>query len=279
VAHIVIITDTYDDFHNREYFLEMFFPYWTQVGHHVSVVTGENEGKDWPDGDIAFMHIDLSVIPDVYVQAAKRYPVVFNGRALDIRKRKISTMILRRTDAWPGRVIVKTDLNSRGHPEARRYRIMRERNLVVDVPPDGIATMDGYATFETMQKVPAKIWDTPGVVVERFVPERTKEGFWIRTWIFLGAMERCTRFLARQAIVKGANIIAREPCTVPDEIRAARKRLGFDYGKFDFVVHQGKPILLDANRTPGRPPTPILPETIRSNENLSHGIDAFVGEA
>jgi len=37
---------------------------------------------------------------------------------------------------------------------------------------------------------------------------------------------------------------------VPEAIRAARRHLGFDYGKFDFVIHQGQPILLDTNSTP-----------------------------
>ena len=29
------------------------------------------------------------------------------------------------------------------------------------------------------------------------------------------------------------------------------KRMKFDYGKFDYVMHEGKPVLLDANKTPG----------------------------
>jgi hypothetical protein len=40
---------------------------------------------------------------------------------------------------------------------------------------------------------------------------------------------------------------------VPDELRQRRHELGFNYGKFDFVLHQGKANLLDANKTPGRP--------------------------
>ena len=30
-----------------------------------------------------------------------------------------------------------------------------------------------------------------------------------------------------------------------------RRDLGFDYGKFDYVIHEGRAILLDANSTPG----------------------------
>ena len=40
-------------------------------------------------------------------------------------------------------------------------------------------------------------------------------------------------------------MMQREPVPIPDEIRAARKRFGFEYGKFDFVLHRGVPVLLD----------------------------------
>jgi len=36
----------------------------------------------------------------------------------------------------------------------------------------------------------------------------------------------------------------------PSEIEALRERMGFDYGKFDYVIHEGRVILLDANKTP-----------------------------
>src|SRR5213079_1238108 len=35
------------------------------------------------------------------------------------------------------------------------------------------------------------------------------------------------------------------------EIVEARKRLNFDYGKFDYVLHEGRPVLLDTNKTTG----------------------------
>lgn len=38
---------------------------------------------------------------------------------------------------------------------------------------------------------------------------------------------------------------------VPEPIREARRRLGCDYGKFDFVTHHGQVVLLDTNSTPG----------------------------
>lgn len=40
------------------------------------------------------------------------------------------------------------------------------------------------------------------------------------------------------------------PC--PKSCVFCANRLGFDYGKFDFVMHEGRAVLLDANKTPGR---------------------------
>ena len=38
---------------------------------------------------------------------------------------------------------------------------------------------------------------------------------------------------------------------IPEVLRARRSELGFDYGKFDYVLQAGQPVLLDANSTPG----------------------------
>ncbi len=41
-----------------------------------------------------------------------------------------------------------------------------------------------------------------------------------------------------------------ELASTPDAIRGLRRRLGIDYGKLDYVVHDGEVVLLDVNRTP-----------------------------
>ncbi len=57
--------------------------HWIDAGHDVSVTAGLG---NWPDADIAVMHLDLSVIPPAYSEASKRYAVVVNGAATDMRK-------------------------------------------------------------------------------------------------------------------------------------------------------------------------------------------------
>ena len=55
---------------------------------------------------------------------------------------------------------------------------------------------------------------------------------------------------SRDPIVKASNSLANETIPVPEDLHAMRARLRFDYGKFDYVVHSGRLVLLDANRTP-----------------------------
>ena len=71
---------------------------------------------------------------------------------------------------------------------------------------------------------------------------------------------------------------ALEPTTVPEVLRAERERLGFDFGKFDFVVHEGEVVLLDANRTPTGA---AAISTYQSEQaaKLALGINSFLGPA
>ena len=62
---------------------------------------------------------------------------------------------------------------------------------------------------------------------------------------------------------------------VPDELRQIRRELKFDYGKFDYTMVDGRPVLFDANRTPtiGRfPKARYLPLA----ETLAGGLDSFL---
>jgi hypothetical protein len=51
--------------------------------------------------------------------------------------------------------------------------------------------------------------------------------------------------------VKSSSVIRREVLRdVPDELRRIRADLGFDFGKFDYAIVDGKVVLYDVNRTP-----------------------------
>jgi hypothetical protein len=96
-------------------------------------------------------------------------------------------------------------------------------------------------------------------------------------WTFFGSRERSTRYRCDEPLIKFRNVRDPEPIPVPDEIRAWRQRLGFDYGKFDYVCPGGRPILLDVNRTPAMNLKPSdNPELYRSFRALADGLEDFL---
>lgn len=272
LAEIVLITHVYDDFRNRQFLLGTLARYWIEAGHNVRVTAGL---ENWPHADIAVMHLDISVIPAAYCEASKRYPIVINGNATDIRKKRVSRNLVRPNDGWDGAVVVKTDLNYRGIPEVRAIEGFQRDGKPADLASGPVvSTTQPYPILDSVRDVPDAVWNNEGLVVERFLPEKDARGFWLRVWVFFGDRERCTRFCGPNPIVKSSEIIASEPAPIPDELRAERERLGFDYGKFDFVVVDGKTILLDANRTPSAPPP--RPELEVLNAQLAGGLDTLL---
>jgi hypothetical protein len=85
------------------------------------------------------------------------------------------------------------------------------------------------------------------------MPEPDQRDFAMRTWVFIGHQERCTPHVLPVPIIKAANAVARTASDMPEAVRVERARLGFDYGKFDFVIHNGVPVLLDTNLTSASP--------------------------
>ena len=254
--------------------IHLFIGRWQAMGHRVLIHHGAGRP---PPGDIAVLHIDLTVIPPGYRTLISHYPRVINGAVLDISKRRISRNLLERTSSWCGPVIVKTNANYFGLAErdARPRRWFSVRSVRAHEFP----YLDAYKIYESIGAVPERYWNTPGIVVEKFLPEHDERGYYIRTWTFLGRRERSFRHRGTDPIVKLGNIVESEPVDVPEEIRSWRETLGFDYGKFDYVCHEGRPILFDANRTPGAPfkGTPS-PNMLAGMNDLAEGISDFVDE-
>ncbi len=274
MAHIVILTNTFDEFSTRGYLLRDLSLHWQAQGHRVSVTEGL---ENWPQADVAVLHVDLSLVPEAYVRASKRYARVINGAALDIRKRRVSKVILRHDDDWSGPVIVKTNLNRGGVPEMRYLQMLKNAGLRSPISQQGMVfSQQPYAIHASKEEVNSAYWDNEGIVIERFLPETDPRGFAMRVWIFLGGAERCARLVGTDPLVKSGGIVERLRVPVPEALRAERIRLGFDYGKFDFVMHDGHPVLLDANRTPFGPSIADNPELARENEDLAGGLNEWL---
>lgn len=272
MARIVVIQHETERLSCSKYALQLLIDRWEEAGHKVLLASGT---RDLPDGDLAFLHVNLSVVPNSYAQAARRYRRSVNAYGLDIRKRVVSRNILGPDDPWNGPVILKTDLNCMGYPEfAARFHALGR----IPTPREAGAALFRYSIFANSSEVPKSAWTDPRVVIERFLPEQDDEGYYLRTWIFLGERERCRRFRSDNPLIKGRDYVNFSPADVPDFLRLERERLGLDYGKFDFVIHNGEVVLLDANKTMGIPPNE-RPELQSAYSELADGISAFLTPA
>jgi hypothetical protein len=111
--------------------------------------------------------------------------------------------------------------------------------------------------------------------------ERDGSDFCCRHWLFFGPQEIHKRTLSPSPVVKigaarkgrlSSNERIADP--IPEELRTIRERMGFDYGKFDYGIVNGKVFLYDVNRTPGASSDPRNhAETI---EVLSEGLQALL---
>jgi len=272
MATIVILEHLMQKDFNQPYMLYLLAERWKADGHTVHI----HHGTDTPpQGDVAFVNVDLTLIPPGYTALFDRYERVINGATVDISKRGYSTLLLDRDSDWNGRVIVKTDRNFGGRIDSKLRKRALDAGLTPDIPPGPVLMK--YALFDSPDEVPDQVWQTAGLIVEKFLPETDERGFYMRVWVFLGEQSRSFRMLAAQPIIKSHHIIEREAVAVPDELKVWRKQLGFDYGKFDYVVRDDGPILIDANRTPGAPSDYATNAEVATGMNLlARGIENFL---
>jgi len=270
VASIVILEHALQRNAGLPYMMHQLVERWRVAGHRVLLHYGS---ENPPAGDLAVLHVDLTVIPDAYRALLPRYPRVINGKVLDVSKSRYSRDLVDRYSDWIGPVIVKTETNFGGKPEQLFRAIAQQSGLDAGIPAGPVA--DGYPVFAALREVPTVVWTTPGLVVERFLPEKDERGYCVRVWSFFGDREISNRWYAREPIVKVHNLVERVPVEVPESMRERRLELGFDFGKFDYVRHGGRWVLLDANRTPSYPRTPSAAGSAQLDA-LALGIERYL---
>ena len=260
MAAIVVITHHYDvpmltseteDGLASPYMLGPIVVELARRGHRVTIANGVPAQN--VAADIAILHVDFTVVPPEYLDFAASFPICLNGKVGTIAKRAVADGLVRQNTDWAGPVIVKTDLNCRGAPELRANKLAELTNVPLPFP--NVTALSDYLTFASAAAVPGAYWLNDGLVVQKFLPERLADGFGIRFWTFLGHVERCDLCVSSSALVKAATTMRLESSPVPEQLRALRKRLGLDYGKIDFVIHDGRPVVMDVNKTVGMPPS------------------------
>jgi len=257
VASLVILTHARQGLDPGYFLAAIADEVWRPAGRTVLLHQGLRAP---PPAESALLHIDLTRVPPAYVALAEGYPRTVNAGVTDISKRHIADGLVVPGDGYEGPVIVKTDLNHGGLPERRLRRGLLA--ALHDRLPDrwsGRPPGGAYRVYERAAQVPAWVWRRPELVVQRFLAERHGSHYALHQWFFLGQASIVSTLLGAEPLVKWQNRAGSLPLhdEVPGELRRRRAELGFDYGKFDYIVQDGRAWLLDANTTPhlgGRPP-------------------------
>jgi len=251
---IAVLTHVNDNFVSGPYLLRFLIKAWKNVGIDIRILRGI---EHFEPADALILHADLTIVPDGYLVFCKHYPLIINGGVRDISKRKISSSLVGQRDSYFGPVIVKTNFNFGGKSErkmARRrplYRLLSSLTGWLPWSWTGQLRPYKYPIFSSSRDVPRAAWRNPHLVVEKFLPEREGAYYCLRQWIFFGDHEINHRIFSESPIVKARNTIHHEDgLPVPEALRALRTKLQFDYGKFDYALVNGEPVLYDANRTP-----------------------------
>jgi hypothetical protein len=247
---IVILTlESSLDFLGSRTMLEQLALTWQQQGFELEVVRGITREVE---ADIVISHIDLTLVPEEYTAFLQRYPVVINRNAIDISKTTISQNLLTMRDAYDGPVIVKTSENYGGIPEQAHQEGMGHSLISGQRPWRKVEYLDphNYPRFESIKEVPNGVWKNKKLIVEKFLSERDADGnYRLRTWYVLGDKELGKSEYSENPIVKAGAFNKEILNHVPEELRAARKRLGIDFGRFDYAVVDGETIIYDINKT------------------------------
>jgi hypothetical protein len=219
--------------------------------------------------EAAIVHVDMTRPPPVFSEFAKLHPVALNADVRDISKRRVCTTLVDADDSYDGPVIVKTDLNHRGDSERRLGFALPDWSWIL---PE-----TGYRTFDRKADVPARVWRDDGLVVQRLHVERAGDRYLLRQWFFLGDRDICSDYHGAEPVVKQANVVVRPPLhhEVPESLRRRRAELGFDYGKFDYVIENGEAVLIDANPTPDNGTRIGNDRCAIICRHLAPGIDSF----
>ena len=251
IKHINILTNSADSL-SKGYVIDKLALCWKKQG--IKVTAGQRLNKR---ADLGILHIDLTCIDPLFVNKNNDAVPILNSKVLDISKRQISLNLVHEDSEYQGSVIIKTNENFFGIPELKSRPISifkRIRRFLTNFVPWQLVRELPMRTYPIIQKksdVPSWVWNRDDLVIERFTPEMDNNNYVLRSWLFIGNQDYVVKITGSDPVVKAGNSTGYEILnTVPDELRLRRKELSIDYGKFDYVIVDGKVILLDVNKTP-----------------------------
>jgi hypothetical protein len=258
---IVLLHEGYGRVGEGGYLINLMRPIWESWGCRMLEVQAHME---WPEAGGAFVHVDLTPVPEAFTEQAARYRFQWNVEARDITKENVCENLVRMGDGYERPVIVKTNLNHAGIPE--RNRIVNRNNRLrhswrgrflpgwcashLEEEPLCLSK-DNYRVFRTVKDVPPGLRESPDWVMQSFCCEPLEGGYALREYYFLGDAEYVRTEIGDDPAFTSGLVVEESAGSVPEELRALRRRLGLDYRKIDYVMKEGKPFVFDVNKTVG----------------------------
>jgi hypothetical protein len=232
-------------------------------------------------GQRAFLHVDLTVVPETFRRVHERYDACINGRAITISRLLYTTARVRRHDPYDGPVIVKTILNHHGWPEFRygAHRTLPRKawhSLTSRVFPGRAARVcPEYRVYASIEAVPASVWADRRLMVERFLAGRLQPPIEKYRYDFFFDVELNLRSVHDALLADPESVVSVESVTgVPSEVSEVRRRLNLDFGAIDYFIVDGRAVVIDANKTVGISPswvarfTPLARHLDRATDRL-----------
>jgi hypothetical protein len=255
---------------------------WRKENIEVSLLFGVQK---YVAADLALLHVDLTEVPGEYLDFAHRYPLVLNGLIRQIRKSSFSKQRVYPGDGYTGKIIVKSDLNYGGEPERKLLgtllsrlalritsRLHFPRTSDNGLKPDFRSSRD-YRIYDSSACIPGDWFNDGNLIIERFLPEVRKGAYYLRSYHFLGNQGACVLRKSLKPLVHAATAISREEVDPDPDIVELTQQMRFDFGKFDYVMHEDRPVLLDTNKTPGAGRSP---EFFAMCRNWARGIRSYL---
>ena len=194
------------------------------------------------------------------------------AKATTVAIRKIAGLVLARLEARPPSLATNEVTHARRPESAMAIATPSRADFSLVNSPCSPLRL----AAASLADVPVALRRDSSLVVERFLPEFEDGLYHMRLYQFLGDQESCARMGAKDPVVNAATHCRHEAVEPHPAIVELRHAMHFDYGKFDYVIHDGQAILLDINKTVGTGGLERTPERVRLVRLRAQGICKYL---